>query len=56
MGALRFGDVHEPMNRDECPECNASNAIVCPHWKLKPSWRIWLAWFLRMLGWTGDPS
>lgn len=46
MGKLRFGDVYE---RDV-------DAGLEIRWKLKPRWKIWLAWFLRLLGWDGEPS
>lgn len=50
MGKLRVGDVYE---RDASCTCGA---MLCSHMKLRPRWRIWLAWFFRMLGWDGDPT
>lgn len=46
MGRLRFGDVYER-------EPDTGLEI---RWRLKPRWMIWLAWFLRLLGWKGDPT
>lgn len=47
MSNLRVGDVYE---RDNCGD------PFCQHWRRKPSWKIWLAWFFRLLGWEGPPA
>lgn len=56
MGGLRYGDVHEPIPEGECLPCAKERAMLCPHWRLKPKWKIWVCWLLRLLGWDGEPS
>ena len=53
MGNLVYGDVFEQDFERARHRCESP---LCDHWVMKPRWKIWLAWLLRLLGWDGPPS